>query len=94
MAIVIGNGGRDGLRDHDLAWQDFLVGMDGDTSGVEVFHQDSMATINVLFSSGTTGDPKAIPWNQTTAIKSAADGYFHHDSTQGTWSPGRPTWGG
>ncbi len=34
---------------------------------------------NVLFSSGTTGEPKAIPWSQTTPIKCAADGYYHHD---------------
>ncbi len=34
---------------------------------------------NVLFSSGTTGDPKAIPWSHTTPIKCAADGFFHHD---------------
>jgi len=27
---------------------------------------------NLLFSSGTTGTPKAIPWNQTTPIKAAA----------------------
>jgi acetyl-CoA synthetase len=36
-------------------------------------------TINVLFSSGTTGDPKAIPWDHTTPIKCAADGKYHHN---------------
>ncbi len=40
-------------------------------------------TITVLFSSGTTGNPKAIPWNHTTAIKSAADGFYHHDIQTG-----------
>ncbi len=35
--------------------------------------------INILFSSGTTGDPKAIPWDQTTPIKCATDGRYHHD---------------
>lgn len=35
--------------------------------------------INVLFSSGTTGAPKAIPWNQTTPIKCATDGHLHQD---------------
>ena len=34
---------------------------------------------NVLFSSGTTGDPKAIPWTQLTPVKAAMDGHFHHD---------------
>ena len=33
----------------------------------------------ILFSSGTTGQPKGIPWDQTTPIKSASDAYFHHD---------------
>lgn len=35
--------------------------------------------INILFSSGTTGDPKAIPWTHATPIKCASDAYFHHD---------------
>lgn len=34
---------------------------------------------NILFSSGTTGDPKAVPWTHTTPIKCAMDGYLHHD---------------
>ncbi|RME45384.1 MAG: AMP-dependent synthetase, partial [Deltaproteobacteria bacterium] len=38
---------------------------------------------NILFSSGTTGEPKAIPWTQTTPIKAAADGFFHHDIQPG-----------
>jgi len=32
-----------------------------------------------LFSSGTTKDPKGIPWTHTTPIKSAADAYLHLD---------------
>ena len=35
--------------------------------------------INILFSSGTTGDPKAIPWDQTTPLKCMIDGSLHHD---------------
>ncbi|MEN8239754.1 MAG: AMP-binding protein, partial [Actinomycetota bacterium] len=38
---------------------------------------------NILFSSGTTGDPKAIPWTQTTPLKAAMDGRFHHDIHRG-----------
>ena len=34
---------------------------------------------NILFSSGTTGEPKAIPWTHTTPIKCAADAHLHHD---------------
>ena len=39
--------------------------------------------INVLFSSGTTGDPKAIPWDQTTPIKCGIDGKYHQDIQAG-----------
>ncbi len=35
--------------------------------------------VTILFSSGTTGDPKAIPWTHTTPIKSASDAYYHHN---------------
>lgn len=35
--------------------------------------------IHLLFSSGTTGDPKVIPWTPLTPIKCAADGFFHQD---------------
>jgi acetyl-CoA synthetase len=34
---------------------------------------------NILFSSGTTGMPKAIPWTQLTPIKAAMDAHFHQD---------------
>jgi len=37
----------------------------------------------VLFSSGTTGDPKAVPWDHTTPIKAAADGHYHQDIHEG-----------
>ncbi len=49
---------------------------------------DPYRTINVLFSSGTTGTPKAIPWTQLTPIKCAMDGHFHQDIRAGdvvTW---------
>eukprot|EP00494_Astrolonche_serrata_P023797 UN24055 len=39
--------------------------------------------INVLFSSGTTGVPKAIPWTQSTPIKAACDGWCHLDIQPG-----------
>jgi acetyl-CoA synthetase len=38
---------------------------------------------NILFSSGTTGEPKAIPWNHTTPIKCASDACLHHDVRPG-----------
>ena len=63
------------LRDGDLAWQAFL---NQDTS----FHAlacDPMSPCHILFSSGTTAEPKAIVWNHTTAIKAASDAYFHQN---------------
>ena len=34
---------------------------------------------NILFSSGTTGTPKAIPWSHSSPLKSGMDAYFHQD---------------
>ena len=62
-------------REDDMTWQDFLS--DTETFTAVPCHPD--ANTNVLFSSGTTGEPKAIPWTHTTPIKSAADAYLHHD---------------
>lgn len=38
---------------------------------------------NILFSSGTTGEPKAIPWDHVAPIKCAADAMLHHDVQTG-----------
>jgi acetyl-CoA synthetase len=49
------------------------------------------AAINILFSSGTTKEPKAIPFTQITPIKCASDGHFHQDiqaSDVVTWTTG------
>jgi len=62
-------------RNNDVTWQSFL-GIDTTLRSVARDPQDA---INILFSSGTTGDPKAIPWDHTTAIKAAADAHFHQD---------------
>ena len=62
-------------RENDMTWGDFLS--DTETFTAVPCHPD--ANTNILFSSGTTGEPKAIPWTHTTPIKSAADAYLHHD---------------
>jgi len=64
-----------GLREGDLPFEDLLTG-DG---AFETVPRGPDDVINVLFSSGTTGDPKAIPWTQTTPLKCAADGMLHQD---------------
>lgn len=63
------------LRKNDLSFSDFL----SDNDYFESLAQDPDDTITVLFSSGTTGEPKAIPWTHTTPIKSASDGHYHQD---------------
>jgi acetyl-CoA synthetase len=47
--------------------------------------------INILFSSGTTKEPKVIPWTQITPLKCASDGLYHQDIKEGdvvTWTTG------
>jgi len=66
---------RPQLREGDILWNDFLSKK---TEAESVFVDPSFLS-NVLFSSGTTGDPKAIPWTHATPIKAATDGLFHHD---------------
>ncbi len=66
-------------REGDMTWNDFLS--DTETFNAIPCHPD--ASTNILFSSGTTGEPKAIPWTHTTPIKSAADAYLHHDIHSG-----------
>ena len=63
------------LRDEDLAWQDFL----SDRTDFRAVPRNPSDVSTILFSSGTSGEPKAIPWDQTTPIKSAVDAHLHHD---------------
>jgi len=63
------------IRRQDVFWEDFL----SDKTDFKSVSGNPLDTTTVLFSSGTTGSPKAIPWNHTTAIKSASDGFYHHD---------------
>lgn len=67
------------LRPGDCAWDDFL----GVDKQFEAIARDPSDRSNILFSSGTTGDPKAIPWTQTTPIKCAADAHFHQEVRPG-----------
>lgn len=78
-AIVIAQASAPALRDGDRAWSDFLA--EGGASPVVV--RDPSDPLNILFSSGTTGEPKVILWTQTTPIKCAADAHFHQDVRPG-----------
>ncbi len=63
------------LRSEDISWENFLV-MD---ENFDSYLCDANTPCNILFSSGTTADPKAIPWTHSTAIKAASDAYLHQD---------------
>ena len=58
---------------------------------VTPYYHSSSDTISILFSSGTTKEPKALPWKATTPIKCAADGKLLQDIHEGdvvTWTSG------
>ncbi len=81
LAIVVPAGASPAvaLRDVDVTWGEFL----SDTDAFDPVACGPDDTTNFLFSSGTTGDPKAIPWTHTTPIKCAMDGHLHHDIKPG-----------
>jgi len=77
-SVVLPREGQDRAelrRDGDRQWQDFL----GIRTTYDAVPCAPSAVTNVLFSSGTTKDPKAIPWTHVTPIKCAADAHLHHD---------------
>ncbi len=73
-AIIVHTGAGLPGRPRDLDWRDVA----GDRLRPPT-HTGPDHPTNILFSSGTTGDPKAIPWSQLTPIKAAMDGHYHHD---------------
>ena len=81
VAVVVPAQGRlsQPLREEDLSWDDFL----SDNEDFRAVACDPGDAINILFSSGTTGEPKAIPFTHLTPIKCAADGCLHQDIREG-----------
>ena len=81
--IVVTRGGGDfniSIRRGDQRWEEFLAA-DGDNAEPQAASPDDVTT--VLFSSGTTAEPKAIPWTQATPIKCAADAILYQDVQPG-----------
>lgn len=67
------------IRKQDIKWNDFL----SNNENFQTEICDPNTICNILFSSGTTGEPKAIPWTHSTPIKCAADAYMHHNLKKG-----------
>ena len=77
--VVVDTGAGVGLRDQDRTWGEFIA----DSADFDPVIRPAHAHTNILFSSGTTGEPKAIPWTQLTPIKAAMDGRYHQDVHSG-----------
>lgn len=67
------------LREQDHDWEHFLRS----ETAKHAVAGPSSHLVNVLFSSGTTGDPKAIPWTSLTPLKCGVDGQLHQDIAPG-----------
>ena len=74
-AVVVVTDSATKLRAGDDTWDDFL----SNDEQFEPHVADPQETTNILFSSGTTGEPKAIPFTHVTPIRAAVDAYLHQD---------------
>eukprot|EP00252_Welwitschia_mirabilis_P004641 TRINITY_DN14944_c0_g1_i1.p1 TRINITY_DN14944_c0_g1~~TRINITY_DN14944_c0_g1_i1.p1 ORF type:complete len:739 (+),score=151.86 TRINITY_DN14944_c0_g1_i1:56-2272(+) len=87
VIVVPSNGSKlcMSLRDGDLSFEQLLQRIPPlkGTHGFSVVPQPIEAASNILFSSGTTGAPKAIPWTHATPLKAAADAWAHLDIQPG-----------
>ncbi|XP_062082791.1 probable CoA ligase CCL12 [Humulus lupulus] len=73
------------LREQDISWEKFIsnVSNQARSNHYTPFYQPVDSLINILFSSGTTGEPKAIPWTQLSPLRCAADTWAHIDAQVG-----------
>lgn len=86
LAIVVTRGSSSALelRDYDIYWNAFLARVKHFKSKEYTpVAQPVESFTNILFSSGTTGEPKAIPWSHATPLKAAADAWSHMDIRKG-----------
>ncbi|XP_078180968.1 acyl-activating enzyme 18 isoform X1 [Carex rostrata] len=73
------------LRTNDLSWNDFISRTSSlaRPNNYSAVYMDAESVTNILFSSGTTGDPKAIPWTQLSPIRCGGDSWAHTDAQSG-----------
>ncbi|KAJ0020056.1 hypothetical protein Pint_31397 [Pistacia integerrima] len=78
---AIGNDVSIQLREQDLSWNDFLSSVSHlpRANYYSPVYQPADSVINILFSSGTTGEPKAIPWTQLSPIRCSSEQWAHLD---------------
>ena len=67
-----------------ILWHEFLRPNGGEEEGTSAssFSPVSVSASHVcsiLFSSGTTGVPKGVPWTMAAAVKCVSDGFLHQD---------------
>jgi acetyl-CoA synthetase len=74
-AVVVVTDRSTRCRAGDCTWDDFLC----DDTQFQTHVADPREPTNILFSSGTTGEPKAIPFDHVTPIRCAVDSYLHQD---------------
>lgn len=69
------------LRDGDISWNDFLASANHLSRPWEyqVPPQPIEQTTSILFSSGTTGEPKAVPYSHIQALRLGAEAWAHLD---------------
>ena len=80
-AIVVGEN-RVPLRRGDRTFHDMVAATQPEEE-VSWHVAEPDDPTGILFSSGTTGDPKAIPWDHTTPVRCAADGLLLQDIREG-----------
>ncbi|KAJ6427959.1 hypothetical protein OIU84_023378 [Salix udensis] len=82
---VIGNNVGLQLRNQDQTWKDFLSSVNHlpRPNYYSPVYQTVDSLTNILFSSGTTGDPKAIGWTQLSPIRCSEDAWAHVDIQDG-----------
>ncbi len=75
------------LRPQDIDFESLLNLPIALKSDFNSYMQSAQTPINVLFSSGTTGTPKAIIWEQSTALKAATDAKLYmNTNTSDIWA--------